>query len=267
MRVPTAVKEHLRHNVVGYVALFCFAIGGTAIALPGKNTVDSGDIRQKSVRSGDLAAGAVTKPKLANGAVTGPKLAAGAVSSSIVLDDSLTGGDIDESTLSRPALGAGSVGALEEADRERRIVVPAGAFHEGSAKLTETGPFASLNFDPNTDQGAYLSIEVPGGRVEGTPLEVRLIWTADDDGNVVWTLAFLSVGVGESTVVKIAPAEATTGTEADIVTATSFTLPGGEVETGDLLGVRVARNADDLADTVGSPASLHLVDISYMATG
>lgn len=38
------IREHIRHNVVGYIALFCFAVGGTAVALPGNNKVDSGDI-------------------------------------------------------------------------------------------------------------------------------------------------------------------------------------------------------------------------------
>jgi hypothetical protein len=34
----------MRSNVVGYIALFCFAIGGSANALPGTNTVQSNDI-------------------------------------------------------------------------------------------------------------------------------------------------------------------------------------------------------------------------------
>src|SRR5688572_31909075 len=86
------VTEHIRGNVVGYVALFAFAIGGVAEALPGKNTIDSGDIRRGQVRAGDLRNGAVTNPKLADSAVNGPKVA----------PDSLTGADVDESSLTLP---------------------------------------------------------------------------------------------------------------------------------------------------------------------
>jgi hypothetical protein len=123
MRTSSLFREHIRQNVVGYIALFCFAIGGTAVALPGTNKVDSGDIKAKNVKTSDLANGAVTNLKLganavdsatvldnsltggdlANGAVTNPKLGANAVDSATVLDNSLTGGDIDESSLALPA--------------------------------------------------------------------------------------------------------------------------------------------------------------------
>jgi hypothetical protein len=86
------VTEHIRGNVVGYVALFAFAIGGVAEALPGKNTVTSGDIRRGQVRAGDLGRGAVTNPKLADSAVDGAKVA----------PDSLTGADVNESSLTLP---------------------------------------------------------------------------------------------------------------------------------------------------------------------
>ncbi len=71
----------------------CFiALTGTAAALPGKNTVDSGDIRPASVKASDLAKNSVNSPKVAK--------------------DSLTGADIDESTLSAVSGPAGPTGAL-----------------------------------------------------------------------------------------------------------------------------------------------------------
>jgi hypothetical protein len=48
--------RHVRSNVVGYIALFV-ALTGTAIALPGRNSVDSGDIRNGQVRSVDVKNG------------------------------------------------------------------------------------------------------------------------------------------------------------------------------------------------------------------
>ena len=67
--LSTRVREHLRSNIYGLIALF-IALGGTAVALPGRNTVDSGDIRNGQVKSAD------------------------------VRQNTLTGGDINESTLS-----------------------------------------------------------------------------------------------------------------------------------------------------------------------
>lgn len=89
MSLSTTIREHIHHNVVGYIALFCFVIGGAAQALPGKNRVDSGDIKRGQVRTSDLANAAVTTPKLAADAVTGTAVANG----------SLTGADIDEDSL------------------------------------------------------------------------------------------------------------------------------------------------------------------------
>jgi hypothetical protein len=73
---------------VAFIALLA-ALSGTAVALPGKNTVDSGDIKKGAVKAADIAKNAVTRPKIRNGAVNSPKVA----------DNSLTGTDINESTL------------------------------------------------------------------------------------------------------------------------------------------------------------------------
>jgi hypothetical protein len=58
--------------VISIIALFV-AIGGVAGALPGKNTVNSGDVKKNSLKSGDLK------------------------------NDGVTGADVKESTLNIPA--------------------------------------------------------------------------------------------------------------------------------------------------------------------
>lgn len=90
--LSTRIREHIRHNLWGMVAVF-IALGGTAAALPGKNQVDSGDIKKAQVKNSDLANGAVTNPKLAPNAVDGSK----------VVDDTLKGVDVDESSLNLPS--------------------------------------------------------------------------------------------------------------------------------------------------------------------
>ena len=75
------ISNHIRLNIWGIVALFV-ALGGTAAALPGKNTIDSGDIKKAQVKRGDLAPNSVDGSK--------------------VTDDSLKGADVDEASLNIP---------------------------------------------------------------------------------------------------------------------------------------------------------------------
>jgi hypothetical protein len=117
--LSSRIREHLRSNVVGYIALFVALTGGTAYALDGSNTVFTDDIVNGEVQTPDLANDAVRGAKIEDGQVTGADLAgnsvgtpkiidggvrnadlgADAVDGSKVVDGSITGGDIDESSL------------------------------------------------------------------------------------------------------------------------------------------------------------------------
>jgi hypothetical protein len=76
------MRNHIRSNVVGYVALF-FAIAGVAYAadVAPKDSVVSKSIKDGQVKTQDLADGAVVGPKVSS--------------------NSLTGDQIDESSLSK----------------------------------------------------------------------------------------------------------------------------------------------------------------------
>lgn len=52
-------------TTIAFVALMA-ALSGTAVALPGKSSVDSGDIKNKQVMKADLASDAVTSSKVKN---------------------------------------------------------------------------------------------------------------------------------------------------------------------------------------------------------
>jgi hypothetical protein len=73
---------------VAFVALVA-ALSGTAVALPGVNTVDSGDIKNGQVKGKDIRKNAVTGVKIKNGAV----------GSADVKNNGLTGADINEGAL------------------------------------------------------------------------------------------------------------------------------------------------------------------------
>lgn len=48
------VSRYIRSNILGLIAIF-IALGGTAVALPGENTVDSRDIQNGQVKGVDVA--------------------------------------------------------------------------------------------------------------------------------------------------------------------------------------------------------------------
>jgi hypothetical protein len=93
---------------VAFVALLA-ALSGTAIALPGTNSVDSGDIKNNVVRSKDVR----------NNNLRGKDVRNGSLGGADVRNNSLTGLDINESTLGQvpSAATAGSAGTAATATR------------------------------------------------------------------------------------------------------------------------------------------------------
>jgi hypothetical protein len=91
------MKSSRHAVVVSYLALFV-ALGGTAGALAGRNTVDSGDIKPRNVKRSDIATNAVNSAKVAADTLAGADVAS----------NTLQGADIDEPSLDVPQLGQGS---------------------------------------------------------------------------------------------------------------------------------------------------------------
>ena len=122
--MPHRVGRHLRHNVVGYIALFV-ALGGVsyaAVSLP-KNSVGAKQIKK----------GAVTRSKLANGAVNGSKVAAG----------SLTGKQIKSATLGQVP-SAAHAGSADSATNATHAGSADTATHAGSADTATHASAADL---------------------------------------------------------------------------------------------------------------------------
>lgn len=80
-------------------ALLSVGLTGTASALPGKGSVDRGDLRANVVRSFNIAPKQVKTSDVANRAIRQSKLALNAVGSDQVIDDSLTGADVKNDSL------------------------------------------------------------------------------------------------------------------------------------------------------------------------
>jgi hypothetical protein len=123
--VPARIRNHIRSNVVGYVAVLLFAMSGTATALTGSNTVFSDDIVNGEVKTPDLATNAVTTGKIRNGhvvnddlaanAVTGGKVEDGTLGGSDVIDASLSGGDLAGNTVTGDDIAESTLGQVPSA--------------------------------------------------------------------------------------------------------------------------------------------------------
>jgi hypothetical protein len=131
---------------LAFVALVA-ALSGTAIALPGRNGVDSGDIRNGAVKSADIK----------NNNVRGKDIRNGGVGSADVKNDGLTGADISESSLSKvpsaaaadTATRATSAGATDGFQRFRKTASATEGADFDAARgaapevaLATAGPFA-----------------------------------------------------------------------------------------------------------------------------
>ena len=74
------IRQHLRSNIVGYIALFFALSTGSAVALNGSNTVQSDDLGPGSqVTAPDVAANAVNGTDIVNGSIAGADIAASAL--------------------------------------------------------------------------------------------------------------------------------------------------------------------------------------------
>ena len=85
--------------VISLVALFA-ATSGAALALPGTETVNSGDIKNESVKSVDLKDGAaVTGDDVVDESLTGTDVADGTIAGNDVTDESIASNDVQNETL------------------------------------------------------------------------------------------------------------------------------------------------------------------------
>lgn len=133
-KTTTVTKRSIAH-VVGWLAVIATvsAVGTAAATLPGKNTVDSGDIINGEVKRADLSSssvnsskvkdgtlrsidimdGTLTSDDLASGSVGASELAPNSVGGADVLNNSLTGFDIANGSLTGTDIAANSVGGSD----------------------------------------------------------------------------------------------------------------------------------------------------------
>ncbi len=113
------IRNHIRSNVVGYLALF-FAFSGVAYATHpgGANTIDSGDIINGQVTEPDIATNAVRSAEILNDSVAGggleqQDLQGSSVGGSEIRNNAVAGGEVENDSLGTADLGPDSVAESE----------------------------------------------------------------------------------------------------------------------------------------------------------
>jgi hypothetical protein len=157
--------------VLGVIAIL-IALSGTSIALPGKNTVDSGDIKKNAVKSSDISnSKGVKSPDVVNDTLTGADINEGSLgkvpnanSADSARPSGAAGGDLDgnypnpvvgsnkinaanvvNGSLGADDLGADSVGASELGP----ITI-----HEGQGSILDTNGANNSNWTTSGDVAA-----------------------------------------------------------------------------------------------------------------
>ena len=216
--MSSAIREHLRSNIVGYIAIFMFAIGGTAFAidgpLPGQNQVGSQDIINGEVQQPDIGLQAVGTDQIKNNEVRSPDIKNGEVTTDDVLDETLTGADvlnnsidgtditnetlttndlqsnsvqfdeIEDETIRKADIGPAAVGASEVGDgvvtrTGTAVTVPGGAAQNGAYDVGTATAACNAGEELIGGNGFWTPDDNSSGNLELWIAEVRMNTTAE----------------------------------------------------------------------------------------
>jgi len=147
----------------------------------------------------------------------------------------------------------------------KRFKIPA-ANYPGE---TFEGIFYTLDFDDSTEESAYAEVEIPCDWDNTTDISVSVYWFHDnaDNGAVKWGLEYRAIKCGETVsdaTTTITETSAGNHAAGELVCTTFTTgIAAADLERGDELAIRLYRDADDAADTLGEDARVIAVQFCY----
>ncbi len=213
------LRAHIRSNVIGYVAIFLFAVGGTASATHpgGANTISSGDIIDDEVFTDDVAddtvaGGGLGHPDLRVGSVRAPEIANGEVTTSEVLDDTEAGGGLGALDLAANAVGISEIAdnaveSSEIADNavgSSEIIISAVASGEIATDGVTASEVAPNAIDADEIEDASVgSAEIATSGVGSAEIAVSAVGSEEVGTNAL-RLGDLAIGITDESTANLA---------------------------------------------------------------
>jgi hypothetical protein len=162
------------------IAALVAALGGTAAALPGKNSVDRNDLRKGAVASKSIRADAVTAKHIADGQIGGAEIADGQIGSQDVADGQIGAADLTDPPASTPITtlangGEGDClwrnitdldpedGGLAPLNRASYYIDAFGIVHLAGYLKAVAGPDGDEECNPGSDPSDRVILTLPAG--------------------------------------------------------------------------------------------------------
>ncbi len=192
----TNIKRISPSFVVSSLALFV-ALSGAAMALPGTNTVNSGDVVNESLKSIDLKDNAaVASSDVIDGTLTTTDVAADTLTGDDVAPDSLAADELAPDSVTQSELANGSVGTVElqaqsvNGDKIVNNTVSSDDLAANSVRSEELGDGIQARYNTvavaggTAENGAYLFNTVTRSCLPGEELiSASAEWTGDAAGD------------------------------------------------------------------------------------
>jgi hypothetical protein len=254
--MSTRISKHIRGNFVGYIAIFLFAIGGSAYATHGApNSISTEDIIDLQVQAADIGTGAVTNTKLGTFSVSSTKVAPSAISSSSkVANDVLTSSDLAAGAVGSSEVADGSLGTAEFASS-----VPAVHATRSSSQGIPNNAATKLNL--TSERYDTANMHSTSSNLSRLTAPVTGIYAVS--ASVLWS----SFGSGKNTLNLSRNGTALVG---------ASTASGGDANSisvmvrlvaGDYVEVAASQNSGSTQSVAGSPERSPQFSMTWLAPG
>jgi hypothetical protein len=166
------------------VALF-FALAGTAAALPGKNSVDSGDVENGEIRSRDVQDQGILGKDVANEGIGALQIDDGSLGGADISDDGLTGADVTNGGLTGADVSDEALTGADIAESSLQGVQAAPAVSSTSASANQPAAATCGSGNGGLDGlGPSVNVNVSSNRLIAVYVEATMFATGGGEAQV-----------------------------------------------------------------------------------